>query len=146
MKDDKQMENKVLGIGGLRFGDKKKEAPQDNKEESKENPEEQESDEAPAWQDLVLDKLGIDDPSLISAAKDEELLDIKGVGKKTLAEIREVFPENKPRKKAPKGQVMVRIRPMRGIGGYGQAGWEGPMDQEKADQYAADGYVEILED
>lgn len=146
MKEEKQMENKGLGIGGLRFGDKKKAAPQETKEKTKETPEKQESDEAPAWQELVLDELGVEDPALISAVKDEELLDIKGVGKKTLAEIREVFPEKKPLKKAPKGQVMVRIKPMRGIGGYGQSGWEGPMDEELADQYAADGYVEILED
>lgn len=53
--------------------------------------------------------------------------------------------EAPPKKKAPKGELLVRIKPGRGIGGYGQAGWEGSMPKELAEQYAADGYLEILE-
>ena len=50
-----------------------------------------------------------------------------------------------PKKKVAKGELLIRIRPGRGVGGYGQAGWEGPMPKELAEKYAADGYLEILE-
>lgn len=43
-------------------------------------------------------------------------------------------------------QVRIRILPLRGIGGIGNAGDQAWMSREDADQYVADGYVEILPD
>lgn len=148
MKDEKQLENKGLGLGGFRFGDKKKAEEPKNKqkeEEKQEEPpaEEPQEKELPVWMDMVLEGIGVEDPEKISCATDDDLREIKGVGKKTLAEIRELYPYNQPQKQS--GEVMVRIKPMRGIGGFGQEGWEGPMDADLADQYAADGYLDILE-
>lgn len=42
------------------------------------------------------------------------------------------------------GVVRVRIRPLRGIGGYGNAGDEVMMPADEARAYQADGYVDIL--
>jgi hypothetical protein len=47
--------------------------------------------------------------------------------------------------KGPKGQVRIRILPLRGIGGVGVAGDEAWMDKAQAEQYVKDGYVEIIE-
>lgn len=48
-------------------------------------------------------------------------------------------------KKEPK-QVRIRILPLHGIGGVGDAGDTAWMDEKEAKQYAKDGYLEILPD
>jgi len=41
-------------------------------------------------------------------------------------------------------KVKVKIKPLRGIGGYGFAGEEVKMPEDEAKQYEKDGYVTIL--
>ena len=41
--------------------------------------------------------------------------------------------------------VKVRIKPFRGIGGYGVAGDVVEMERKLAEQYVLDGYVEMVE-
>ena len=41
-------------------------------------------------------------------------------------------------------KVKVRVKPLHGIGGFGDAGHEGWMLKSEAEQYEAEGYVEIL--
>lgn len=43
-------------------------------------------------------------------------------------------------------RVKVRIRPLRGIGGYGNAGDVVWMPADEADQYASQGYVDFVEE
>ena len=43
-------------------------------------------------------------------------------------------------------QVKVRIRPLRGIGGYGNQNEEVWMPENEAAYYASEGYVDILTD
>lgn len=45
----------------------------------------------------------------------------------------------------PKGKVRIRIRPLHGIGGVGDAGTEALMDKKEAEQYQKDGYLDILD-
>lgn len=42
------------------------------------------------------------------------------------------------------GMVRVRVKPLRGVGGVGGPGTEALMPREQAEQYAREGYVEIL--
>ena len=106
-----------------------------------ETPESEEEEEAPEWLEKVVTGIGAKNPVEVP---DKELLKIKGIGKGTLKQIREIYPYEKP-KPAAKGKVMIRVLPMRGIGGVGKAGTEAEMDREQAEQYVRDGYVEILE-
>jgi hypothetical protein len=43
------------------------------------------------------------------------------------------------------GRVKVRLLPGRGIGGIGGPGTEAWINKAEADQYVADGYVEIIQ-
>jgi hypothetical protein len=43
-------------------------------------------------------------------------------------------------------KVRVRVLPLKGIGGFGDAGHVGWMTKAEADQWVKDGYVEILPD
>lgn len=42
--------------------------------------------------------------------------------------------------------VMVEVLPLRGIGGFGDAGHKGLMARKLAEQYVAEGYVKILDE
>lgn len=41
-------------------------------------------------------------------------------------------------------KVKIKIRPLRGIGGYGEAGDIVEMTKSDADRYVGEGYVDIL--
>lgn len=166
MKDEKKLENK--GKGGFQFetkadqaAEKKAEqAPEEDKEEPVDQPAEEDAaevedpgspapevleEEEPSWLEKVIDELKLEYPQKISRIPDEDLLEVKGVGPATLEDIRTLFPYQEPKSPAGPGQVMIRVRPMRGIGGVGKEGTEAPMDRELAEQYQAEGYVDILE-
>jgi len=102
----------------------------------------EEEEEAPAWMEVVLEGSSAEDPDGICKVPDKELLKIKGIGKGTLKQIREIYPYQEPKRS---GKVMIEVLPMRGIGGVGQAGAQAEMDWEQAEQYVRDGYVKILE-
>lgn len=106
-----------------------------------EDSQEEEGEKEPEWLETVLEGTGGVDPSGVT---DKALLKIKGIGRSTLKQIREIYPYEKP-KPVAKGKVMIRVLPMRGIGGVGKAGTEAEMEREQAEQYVQDGYVEILE-
>lgn len=149
MKDQGKVENKwLLGMINKGSGDPEKNPPEVKSAESQEEEGEAEAEGAdessnpPEWLDVVMGALGLDGPDGIRKVSDKDLLEVKGIGKATLEEIRKMYPFKKAK---PSGDVIVRIKPMRGIGGYGQAGWEGPMEAELAEQYEKDGYLEILE-
>lgn len=42
-------------------------------------------------------------------------------------------------------KVLVKILPLRGIGGYGNAGDEVMMPESEADYYVKEGYVRVLD-
>lgn len=48
--------------------------------------------------------------------------------------------------KQAQNQVRIRILPLHGIGGVGNAGDTAWMDKKEAEQYEKDGYLEILPD
>lgn len=156
---EKEKENK--GKFGMGFLTEKEDQPEENpnpeegKEEALESEEEEasededpaaeeadetlEEEEAPAWLEMVIKGTGGADPSRVT---DKELVEIKGIGKGILKQIREVYPYQEPKRS---GKVMIEILPMRGIGGVGGAGTQAEMEWEQAEQYARDGYVKILE-
>jgi len=67
--------------------------------------------------------------------------DLEQLEDKTLVEAPEEAPELP---KAEKGMVHIRVLPYRGIGGVGGPGTVTQMEKALAEQYEADGYVEIL--
>lgn len=141
--------------------DEEEEAPEVEGEESEEAPEAEEGDglghptreeleageesepgeeaKAPAWLELLKEGTSGGDPGKVT---DKELLKIKGIGKATLEEIREIYPYQEPKRT---GKVMVEVLPMRGIGGIGKEGTQAEMEWEQAEQYVQEGYVKILE-
>ncbi len=161
MKDEKKMENK--GKSGFRFETKadqaaekkEKQEPEEDQEEAADQPASDNEPDAPAaevleeeepsWLEKVVEELGLDIPQQITKVPDEKLLEVKGVGPATLEDIRALFPFKKAKSPAGPGKVMIRVRPMRGIGGVGGAGTETAMGRELAEKYQAEGYVDILE-
>ncbi len=100
----------------------------------------------PSWMQMVLEGLNAEDPeAALRGASDEELLGIKGVGNATLEKINAWVEEKYGSPERESGQVRIRIRPMRGVGGIGQAGTVADIDREYAEQLEAEGYVDILD-
>ena len=99
----------------------------------------------PSWMQMVLEGLEAVDPKVVRDADDEDLLAINGVGDATLEEIHAWVEETYGAPERESGKVRIRVRPMRGVGGIGQAGTEADIDREYAEELEADGYVDILD-
>lgn len=154
-KDEMENKRKVIASANIENkGSGPSEAGQESNEESSSGDELQQEEEAaelevqedwPSWMQMVLEGLGAVDPKVVRDADDEELLAINGVGDATLGEIHAWVEETYGSPEREPGKVRIRVLPMRGVGGVGQAGTEASLDREYAEELEADGYVEILE-